>query len=206
MLRIGGRAAVAAGHDLAIGQQAIRHERGGSGNRRRQRIDACELQLRAIRKVRPNSFQSIHGLPISKRKLYQVDLRMLRASGCVDVAKPFDVVLIERLEQDGIEAAERLAPESGKVMTRGQLEAMLLARRDAGRRATEGVALPQTDFDEHQRCAIARDQVDLSDAATVISSDYGEASLLEEACRRCLGCRGASYRTGSGGRVSRAGA
>jgi hypothetical protein len=51
MLGVGRRAAVAAGEDLAVVQQAGDHRLDRLGNRRGQQFDGVKLGLRAVREV-----------------------------------------------------------------------------------------------------------------------------------------------------------
>jgi hypothetical protein len=61
VLRVGSRAAVAAGEDLAVGEQAFGEQRRGAGDGGRQRLDRVALQLRAVGEVLADSRDVIHG-------------------------------------------------------------------------------------------------------------------------------------------------
>ena len=51
MLRIGGRAAVAARENLAVGEQAVGHQRAGASDRLRHRLRRLLLEQSAVREV-----------------------------------------------------------------------------------------------------------------------------------------------------------
>ena len=60
MLGVGRRAAVAAGEDLAVGEEARREQVRGAGERRGKRIGRLELQLRAVGEMRADARDVIH--------------------------------------------------------------------------------------------------------------------------------------------------
>src|SRR3990172_5305987 len=60
MLRIGGRAAIAARHDFAVAPETLHHALGRRGNRSRQRVHALQFEMRAFRKVLADAVDQIH--------------------------------------------------------------------------------------------------------------------------------------------------
>ena len=59
-MRVGGRAAVATCQDLAVGEQAVGHQRSGARNVRCHEVDGGELELRAVREMRPDAMCRVH--------------------------------------------------------------------------------------------------------------------------------------------------
>jgi len=59
--------------------------------------------------------------------------------------------------------------ELAQVVFRRARDALALACGNAGSRTSEGCAAAQADFDEHQRVAIPRDQIDFATSATVVA-------------------------------------
>src|SRR5476651_72056 len=85
------------------------------------------------------------------------------------------------VERDHIEAARRLAPKVGEVLPRRGLDARALAPADAFGAAAVLGARAHAHLDEHQRRAIAGDEIDLPQARAVVARDDREALALEEA-------------------------
>ena len=83
------------------------------------------------------------------------------------ILDPFNTGLIERIEQNTIEAAHLFAVFC-QPMPGGLDDAALLGRGNAGRSTTIMATAAQPHLDEHQRFAIAADQVDLAAANTKV--------------------------------------
>src|SRR6266550_7557144 len=80
----------------------------------------------------------------------------------IDVDQPFDARHVQSVEQYGIEATRWLAPQIGQEKAGGELDPAALGGGDAGTRSAEGAAVAQAYFDEHQRRAVTRDEIDLA--------------------------------------------
>src|SRR3990167_4803640 len=88
-----------------------------------------------------------------------------RSSGFERILEPLHAASIH---QYGIETARRDMREAGEILLRGEDDAPLFARVDAGRRTAEIGAAPQAHLDEYQGCAVPHDQIDLAKAAAII--------------------------------------
>jgi hypothetical protein len=68
----------------------------------------------------------------------------------------------------------------------GADEAHALASGDAGCRSAERRGRALSNLDEYRRRAVARDKVDLAQAAAVIARNDLQTALLEEGRRKCF--------------------
>src|SRR5256885_15545929 len=98
----------------------------------------------------------------------------------IDVDQPLDARQVESVEQNGIEATRRLAPQIRQKKAGSELDPAPLGGGDAGTRSAEGAAAAQAHFDEHQRCAVTRDEIDLAAAAAIVTLDDGETARHQE--------------------------
>jgi hypothetical protein len=69
VLRVGSRAAVAAGEDLAVVEQAGDHCLDRLGNRSGEQFDGVELGLRAVLEVLADASDQIHGFDSAERRV-----------------------------------------------------------------------------------------------------------------------------------------
>src|ERR1700704_2568303 len=88
------------------------------------------------------------------------------------VDQPFDARHVQSVEQYGIEATRGLAPQIRQKKAGRELDPAALGGGDAGTRSAEGAAAAQAHFDEHQRCSVTRDEIDLAAAAAIVSLDH----------------------------------
>ena len=157
--------------------------RRGTRDLRRKRLAGVELEARALREVLADALDVVdHGGNLS----YQRD----------DVALPRDARRIETRRAGRVEAARRLASELAQVGVRGGDQARALGRRDARGRAAEVGARAQAHLDEHQRVAVARDEVDLAATRAEVAVDDDEAAACEIVGGDRLGARAAGSRGG----------
>jgi len=199
MLRICRGAAVAAGQDLPVGEEALRENSRRARNSRREDFRCLEFQLRTLREMVADA-------------LHVVDHRARILAGCPgrapscgqNVALPHDARWIEAVEQHGIETAGRLGAEPGEIDARGGGQACTLRGGDAGARSAEGLTAAQANFHEHQRRTIARDQVDLAAPGAEIAGHDREASARAPAAARAVGGRVDSARAIERHQLSRA--
>ena len=134
MLGVGRRSAVAAGEDLAVGEEARREQVRGAGERRGKRIDRRELQLRTVGEMRADARDVIHG-GWRNRSIVAIFTRLARTrtpferdaeirerkqerSGAHDVPQPLDAPGIERIEQYRVDSAWRRARKTSEVERR----------------------------------------------------------------------------------------
>src|SRR5438874_5495547 len=102
---------------------------------------------------------------------------------------PFNAWWIGAVDQHGVEAARRLAAQHRKIGLRSGDQSRTLRPRDAGRSAAVGVGLPLAHFDEDERLAIARDDVDLAHARAEVAPNDDKSASREKIRRKRLGAR-----------------
>jgi hypothetical protein len=124
--------------------------------------------------------------------LYKIPPRFPPRSRLHDVAEPFDSCRTEAVHQDCIEAARRRARKRGEIETCGSDHARAFCRRDAPARATEIAAPAQPHFDEYERVAVARDEIELAAAAAPVALDDLDTVRNEIRRSECLGLRAAA--------------
>src|SRR6266550_3588952 len=105
----------------------------------------------------------------------------------IDVDQPLDARQVQSVEQYGIEATRRLAPQIRQKKAGSELDPAALGGGDAGTRSAEGAAAAQAYFDEHQRRAVTRDEIDLAAAAAIVTLDDGETARHQEFGGKGLG-------------------
>src|SRR6185312_3909862 len=146
---------------------------------RRQRLGHVPAQLDAFLEMRLQVRGEIHGSILS---------------GFESAAQPFAHAVA--FQRHDVEAARRLALQAREEVARGRFEAQALAPIDARRGAAEARARAQAHLDEHERLALARDEIDLAHARAIVARHELQAFAHEEARGRLLGgaarglCRG----------------